>query len=211
MEIDLAPLAANTRYHLMTQTIIPRPIAWVLTANQQQQGAQPSYNLAPFSFFNALCSNPPLVMLSAGKKAEGQPKDTRENILQGEDFVIHIPSVHQADDVTASAATLDYGDSELLTLRDSELVEFPNCPLPRLASCPVAFHARLYDVHYLGPAQQAIIYAELKQLYVTDEALQEASEKGRYYINAQTINPLARLGGTYYAGLGESFKVPRPE
>lgn len=211
MEIDLKPLTANTRYHLMTQTIIPRPIAWVLTANQPLDAAEPGFNLAPFSFFNALCSDPPLVMLSIGSKSSDQPKDTRQNILQGEDLVIHLPSVEQASDVTASAATLAYGDSELLQLKSPELVEFPGCPLPRLASAPVAFYARFYDVHYLGPAKQAIIYAELLQLYVKDEAITEDQQKGRYLIDANQVNPLARLGGANYAGLKDFFAVKRPE
>ena len=210
MEIDLQPLTANTRYHLMTQSIIPRPIAWVLTANQQLEGQEATYNLAPFSFFNALCSDPPLVMLSIGHKSAEKPKDTRQNLIEGQDFVIHLPSVEQAEDVTASAATLDYGDSELLQLNDPQLVDFPGCPVPRLASAPVAFHARFYDVHYLGPAQQAIIYAELLQLYVADEAITEDKEKGRYIIEANKVNPLARLGGTQYAGLKDCFAVKRP-
>jgi|AntRauTorckE6833_2_1112554.scaffolds.fasta_scaffold03069_3 flavin reductase (DIM6/NTAB) family NADH-FMN oxidoreductase RutF len=210
MDIDLKPLTANTRYHLMTQSIIPRPIAWVLTANQSLEGQETTYNLAPFSFFNALCSDPPLVMLSIGSKSAENPKDTRQNIIEGQDFVIHLPSVEQAEDVTASAATLDYGDSELLQMNHPQLLEFPGCPLPRLASAPIAFHARFYEVHYLGPAKQAIIYAELLQLHVTDDAISEDREKGRCLIDANKINPLARLGGTHYAGLKDFFAVKRP-
>ncbi|WP_114417042.1 flavin reductase family protein [Marinospirillum perlucidum] len=210
MEIELSPLKPNTRYHLMTQTIIPRPIAWVLTANAGSTSEEPSYNLAPFSFFNALCSDPPLVMLSIGKKAAEEPKDTRHNILEGQEFVIHLPSVSQAEAVTASAATLDYGESELNLLEGQKLVDFPGCPLPRLADVPVAFHARFYEVHYLGPAKQAIIYAELLRMHVEDDAIQEDQDKGRYLIDPEKINPLARLGGASYAGLTTSFSVKRP-
>lgn len=210
MQIDLQPLTASTRYHLMTQTILPRPIAWVLTANESSGQEEPSYNLAPFSYFNALCSDPPLVMLSMGHKVPEEPKDTRRNILQGGDFVIHLPSVELAQDVTASAATLDYGASELDQLEAGELVDFPGCPLPRLKAAPVAFQARFYDVHYLGPGRQAVIYAELLQVYVADEAIHEDQDKGRYVIDAETLNPLARLGGTQYGALGRYFSIKRP-
>ncbi|SFC49842.1 NADH-FMN oxidoreductase RutF, flavin reductase (DIM6/NTAB) family [Marinospirillum celere] len=211
MQIDLQPLTATTRYHLMTQSILPRPIAWVLTRNLPADSGEPSYNLAPFSYFNAVCSDPPLVMLSMGHKGPEEPKDTRRNLIQGGDFVIHLPSVEQAKDVTASAATLAYGDSELEHLDAGELVEFPGCPLPRLKAAPIAFHARFYDVHYLGPGKQAVIYAELLQVHVDDQAITEDKAKGRYLIDAQKINPLARLGGAQYASLGEFFAVKRPD
>lgn len=206
MLLDLADLKPNTCYHLMTQTLLPRPIAWVLSASEEGE-----LNLAPFSFFNGVCSNPPIVMLSIGKKTPEEAKDTRQNILSGRDFVIHIPSVAHADDVTASAATLPYGQSELELMQDSQLVEFPGCPLPRLKSAKVAFQAKLHDVHYLGHDQQAVIYAELVQVYIDDAAVQVDEAKGRYTIDASKIDPVARLGGANYAGIDTVFSVTRPK
>ena len=75
MEIDLDSLSANGVYHTLTRTVIPRPVAWVLSEN-----AGGDYNLAPFSYFNAICSDPPLIMISVGKKPDGSSKDTRVNI-----------------------------------------------------------------------------------------------------------------------------------
>ena len=66
MNLDFSTLSANQRYHLMTQTIIPRPIAWVLTDSNNG-----SFNLAPFSYFTAVSSAPPMLMLSVGKKPNG--------------------------------------------------------------------------------------------------------------------------------------------
>lgn len=205
MLLDLATLKPNTRYHLMTQTIIPRPIAWVLSASDKGE-----LNLAPFSFFNGVCSDPPLVMLSIGKKTPEEAKDTRQNILTGRDFVINLPSVAQAKDVTASAATLPYGESELELMQDKQLVEFPGCPLPRLKSAPIAFQAKLHEVHYLGKQKQAVIYAELLQVYIDDAAIQVDEARGRYTIDASKIDPLARLGGAQYAGIDKVFSVTRP-
>ena len=89
MIIDFKQQSPANRYHIMTQTVIPRPIAWVLSENTSDNPAtsEPSYNLAPFSFFNAICSHPPLPMLSVGHKSDGTEKDTSVNLLSGRDFV----------------------------------------------------------------------------------------------------------------------------
>lgn len=71
MDINLDDLSSTEVYYTMTETLVPRPIAWVLSENLSG-----SYNLAPFSYFTAVCSNPPLIMISVGKKPDGSPKDT---------------------------------------------------------------------------------------------------------------------------------------
>ena len=95
MQLNFSDFSANQRYHLMTQTIIPRPIAWVLT-----DSGDASYNLAPFSYFTAVSSKPALLMISVGKKPNGDNKDTLTNILKNKKMVIHIASDDQADIVT---------------------------------------------------------------------------------------------------------------
>jgi flavin reductase (DIM6/NTAB) family NADH-FMN oxidoreductase RutF len=99
MFIDFGDMTPQQIYFTLTQTVIPRPIAWVLSEN-----ANASFNLAPFSYFNAISSNPPLVMISAGMKPEGGAKDTRDNIRDRHDFVIHIVSLDQLDAMNASSA-----------------------------------------------------------------------------------------------------------
>lgn len=202
MIFDLDTLSPNRRYHLMTQGILPRPIAWVLSRNEDR-----SLNLAPFSFFNAICSDPPLVMLSIGHKADGEIKDSRRNILSERDFVIHIPSRQHAEAVNASAATLAYGESELEGL-ELQLTDFPGCDVPRIAGAGIALHCIKHDVHLLGPAKQAIVYAEIRQYFVDDRLLRE--EDGRHYIDAVALDPLARLGGAQFAGVTEPFALQRP-
>ena len=75
MYVDITQLDPQQIYITLTQTVIPRPIAWVLSEN-----ANGSLNLAPYSFFNAVSSEPPLVMISTGLKPDGCPKDTRETV-----------------------------------------------------------------------------------------------------------------------------------
>ncbi len=202
MIIDFTKMPTLTRYHVMTQTIVPRPIAWVLSQNEDK-----SLNVAPFSFFNAVCSNPPLLMFSVGRKSNGEIKDTRKNVLSGRPFIIHIASVEQAKLVNNSAAELSYGDSEvpaeLLTY-----VDFTDCPLPIIAGCKVAYCCELYSVHEIGPNKQAIIYAEIKQLYLENQIVEELG--GRYSINSDALNPLVRLGGSNYSKLDGFFSLVRP-
>lgn len=203
MVIDFNDLSATARYHVITQTVLPRPIAWVLSINEDG-----TTNLAPFSYFTAICSDPPLVVLSIGKKRDGWLKDTRKNIASGRPFVIHIAGVDQAEHLNQSAAEMDYGDSEVLA-SNLPLAEFPGCDVPRLAACQVAFHCSLFDIHEIGPKKQGVIYAEIKQVYLADTIAEQT--EGRYKIDAERINPLARLGGTNYAGLGRYFSLDRPK
>ena len=204
MIIDFSTIKPLQRYHLLTQTIIPRPIAWVLSENSPDA----SYNLAPFSFFNAICSDPPLIVLSIGKKPNGDLKDTRRNLLSGREFVVHIASIDQAEALNASAAELDYGASELDAMEMS-LVDWEGSSVPRLAEALVAYHCTLYDVHELGPNQQAIIYAQIHKLYLDDTIVKV--ENDRLNINAVALNPLARLGAAEFSGIGEPFKLKRPD
>ena len=203
MIIDFSAIQSLQRYHLLTQTVIPRPIAWVLSQNDNAS----NYNLAPFSFFNAMCSDPPLLVLSIGKKLDGSIKDTRRNILSGREFVVHIASLFQAEALNASAAALDYGESELEGTQLS-LVDLEGCAVPRIAEALVAYHCTLYDVHELGPNQQAIIYAEIHQLYLDDTIVKK--ENDRLYIDAVALDPLARLGATEFSGISRPFAQKRP-
>ena len=204
MIIDFSAIQSLQRYHLLTQTVIPRPIAWVLSQNDNAS----NYNLAPFSFFNAICSDPPLLVLSIGKKLDGSIKDTRRNILSGREFVVHIASLFQAEMLNASAAALDYGESELEGTQLS-LVDLEGCAVPRIAEALVAYHCTLYDVHELGPNQQAIIYAQIHQLYLDDTIVKK--ENDRLYIDAVALDPLARLGATEFSGISRPFAQKRPD
>ncbi len=203
MQITFNDISPNQRYHLLTQTVIPRPIAWVLSENSDS-----SYNLAPFSFFNAMCSDPPLLVMSIGKKEGGERKDTAINLLSGREFVVHIASAAQAETLTQTAATLDYGDSELDSTQLA-LAEFEGSPVPRLADCDIAYHCRLYEHHLVGPAEQAFIYAEVISLYLSENVADIDGK--RISVDANKVDPLARLGAAQYAGITSAFKVARPK
>jgi len=199
MYVDLSDLNRADIYRTMIQTIIPRPVAWVLSEN-----ATGNYNLAPFSYFSAVASDPPLVMLSMGKKPTGGEKDTRRNIRERSRFVIHIPHREQADAVTASSAVLEHGESEVDDL-GLKLESFEGSDLPRLADCRIAMVCERYQILDIGPVPQALILGEVKRIYIADAVL---DSDGR--VRADKVDPIARLGGDDYSTLGDILTVPRP-
>ncbi len=203
MYIDFSELSARQVYGVMIQTIIPRPVAWVLSEN-----ANGRLNLAPFSYFNAVCSDPPLVMLSIGRKPDGTEKDTRVNIKQRTHYVVHRASRNLARPMTASSATLPAGESELEKL-GLKTVEFEGSPLPRLGDCRLALACQLFDVRELGPSGQALILGRVNRLFV-DDTVVTFDAKGRINISAEKVDPLGRLGGSQYVTFGQVLDIPRP-
>ena len=201
MHIDMSTLSPIKAYALMTQTVIPRPVAWVLTENEDK-----SYNLAPFSYFNGLASDPPMIMLSIGKAVDGSIKDTRANIETNKEFIVHIAHREMAEPMTKSSATMARNDSEVEML-GLELAEMPGSRLPRLAECRIAYACEFDSMHMIK--EQAIVFATLKHLYV-DDSVTGTDAKGRLRVNAVDVDPIGRLGGGEYFGAGELIYVERP-
>lgn len=202
MYFDFSEMSAGQIYYKMIETIAPRPIAWVLSRNNDN-----SLNLAPFSYFNGVCSNPPILSLSIGKKKDGSLKDTRRNIDEREEFMINIPHVELAQKVTDSAKPLPENDSEL-DLVDLETVDCEGFSVPRLKNTRIAFLCKKHQIVEVGSTPQALILAEILGVYVDDKFI-NADEKQS--INTIALNPLARLGGNDYCEIGSSMTVtPSP-
>lgn len=210
MIINFSEYSATQRYHLMTQTIIPRPIAWALTCSSDDMATQVNLNLAPFSYFTAISSDPALLMISVGKKPNGDQKDTLTNILKNKKMVIHIANESQAEAVTQSAASLEHGESELALFDNETLntVSFDGFELPRLAQCDIAYGCELFEIKEIGDVPQTLIFVEVKQLYVSPKVTTDTD--GRLKIHADIVKPLARLGASEYSGITQPFKKARP-
>lgn len=203
MQIDFSSLSASQRYFHMIQTLIPRPVAWVLSEHDNGK-----LNLAPFSYFSAICADPALIMISIGKKAPGEEKDTRRNIEARRYFVIHIPSMDQLEVMNASSETLPADISEIERL-GLETVALENFPLPRLKHARAAFACELHALHEVGHNGQAVVYGEIKQLYLNDQIIEQGVD-GRIKVDAAKLDPVARLGANEYASLSEVMRMPRP-
>ena len=198
MYFDFSEMTGAQIYFKMIETIAPRPIAWVLSRNTDD-----SLNLAPFSYFNGVCSNPPILSLSIGKKKDGTLKDTRRNIQERQEFVINIPHVDFAQKVTDSAKPLEENESEVDML-NLETVDCEGFSVPRLKDTRIAFLCKLHEIVEVGKTPQALVLAEILGVYVDDKFV---SADDRKTIDTLAINPLARLGGNDYCEIGNSMTV----
>jgi len=202
MDIDYSKLSANKAYFTMTQSILPRPVAWVLSEN-----AIGGYNLAPFSFFTAVCNDPPILMLSVAHKTDGAMKDTYNNIISRKNFVVHLAHRGQAQQVTQTALELPENESEVEHAGLS-LVPFNNSSLPRIDGARIAMNCELYDVKEIGNAPHFLVFGRIKNLFIDDDAV-ELDTKGRIKIAADKIDPITRLGGSDYMTFGDIISISR--
>jgi len=204
VQIKLDDLSTPLTYFTMTQSVLPRPIAWILSENEDA-----SLNLAPFSYFNAVCSDPPLVMVSIGLQDDGSEKDSLRNIKKHPQFVIHIASCDQLPELNQSSATLPPGESEVLA-NNLETTPVEGFHLPRLSDCKIALMCERYQIQTIGNSnQQSLLFGEIKEIYVDDNCV-EINDQGRLKILANRVQPLARLGASQYASFGEVLVAKRP-
>lgn len=187
----------------MLQTLVPRPIAWVLSENESG-----SYNLAPFSYFNAISSDPPMIMLSISKKSDGSHKDTRVNIENRRDFIVHIAHTEMLAALNQSSEELAANVSELEKLQ-LETIAFEGARLPRIKACRIAYACRCHDIHEIGNTPQSVIYAEVNRIYIDDDII-TIKDKQRIMVDAARLDPVSRLGANQYMKFGEVIDLKRP-
>lgn len=204
MYIELNKLKPASIYYQMGQTLVPRPIAWVLSENKTG-----TCNLAPFSYFSAISSDPPLIMVSIGKKPDGSNKDTRINIEQRNEFIIHIAHRELLEPLNQSSETLDADISELDKL-NIETTDFDGSRLPRIKQCRLAYACELFQINEIGNTPQTVIYGKINSIYA-DDSIISTNEKGRIKVHADKLNPIARLGANEYMEFGNIVQLDRPK
>ncbi len=190
-------------YELMVQTFVPRPIAWVLTENENG-----SHNIAPYSFTALVDIAPPTLVFSAGKKDPNTLKDSWANLVRTKQCVVHIPSVANADAVNNSAANLPTGASEADTYK-IDTTAFEGFSLPRITDAPVAYGCTLREVVELGTLPVGLLVLEVQNLFVTQKAV-ERVDGDIFHIDEKAINPLTRMGKTKFGTLGPIVDIGAP-
>jgi flavin reductase (DIM6/NTAB) family NADH-FMN oxidoreductase RutF len=203
MYLNIAEMRPVAVYQALIQSVIPRPIAWVLSKNL---GA--GYNLAPFSYFTAVCESPPMVVISVGMKPGGGGKDTWVNIETNEDYVIHIAHPALRAQMIESSRTLPAGESELTTTALAT-VPFEGFSMPRLTDARLALACQRRSITEIGNGPHALILGEVKAIYVHDELATEDA-KGRFKIDPAKVDPVSRLGANDYGSLSEVSEIVRP-
>jgi flavin reductase (DIM6/NTAB) family NADH-FMN oxidoreductase RutF len=194
----------------MTSLIIPRPIAFVSTVD-----AAGRMNLAPFSYYMGVASEPPLLALSISTRA-GRPKDTARNILGTGEFVVNMATEELAQAMNLSSGDWDADVDEFALTRLTPVPATRVRP-PRVAESPVALECRRERILPLGttPHDTWLVLGEIVWLHVRDDVLEApapgpAADEPRYADPAR-LRPIARLGRNLYTKLGEMFAMDRPK
>ncbi|HZU62378.1 MAG TPA: flavin reductase family protein [Novosphingobium sp.] len=199
MHFDLARLAAADRYKLLAATITPRPIAWITS-----QSASGQRNAAPFSFFNMMSADPPILALGLGRRADGTHKDTAANILATGECVIHLVCRADAEAMNRTCIDAPPGTDELALAGLATLPSLAVAP-PRIASAPVAMECRLFQAVEAG--QTTIVLAEVLHLHIADRFVDPV----RLHVDAPAMDLVARLHGAgWYGHAPEMFQMARP-
>jgi flavin reductase (DIM6/NTAB) family NADH-FMN oxidoreductase RutF len=195
MHVDFSTLTAYQRYKLMASLIVPRPIALVTSIN-----ANGVVNAAPFSMFNMLGEDPPILMISINKLQDHHLKDTTANILANHEFVVHIADEPIAEKMHRCGETLPSHESELsrfgLASTPSRMVR-----PPRIAESPVAFECRLSEK--IETNSRHIFIGEVLCLHARDDLI----DTEHWRVRLQNYFPVARFGASFYIRTRDRFAM----
>ncbi len=201
MIIDPDNQTFTENYKLMIGSILPRPIAFVSTISKSG-----IHNLAAYSFFNGVTSNPPSICFAPTRKSsDGSKKDTLVNIEETGEFVVNIVTENIVQPMNETAPEFPPEVSEFeevgLTPVASQIVK-----APRVKESPINMECKLLQVVEVGPAEPGggfLVIGEIVLFHIQDNLL----ENGR--IDTGLLNPVGRLAGTEYTTLGKRFSLSR--
>lgn len=200
MQFDPNKLEPSSIYKLITGAIIPRPIGWISTIDQNGIN-----NLAPFSYFNAVGEDPPHVMFST-TRGNNINKDTLNNILGNGQFVVNMVTEELAEKMNTTSQTVasDVDEFELAGLSpiSSTLIK----PM-RVKESLVTFECEMVHHYFLENHKNGgscVIIGRIVMMHFDDSILLD-----NYKINLENYKPIARLAGSNYAKLGELFQIKR--
>lgn len=202
MRLDFATLAPRDAYQWMISTILPRPIAWVSTISPEGKT-----NLAPFSFFQGVCANPPTLMFVPVNNRQGQKKDTVRNIEAVPEFVVNLVPHALGEQMNACAALLPYGESEFEKFGIAA-AKFDLVRPPRVAAAPVAYECRLRQVVNIGegPLAAHVIFGSILVAHIRDDVLGANGKP-----DVRKLDLIGRLGGEDYTTTRDIFSIERPD
>ena len=195
--VDAEGLDSETAYRLIVGCVVPRPVAWITTVGEDGR-----VNAAPFSSYNYVATSPPMIAVNIVCPA-GVEKDTARNIRATGEFVVNVATERDMDRMHATSAEYppDVSETELLGI---ELLPSRRVKPPRIASSPVQLECRLDKIVPLGRGLNTLYIAEVVGFHLSSDVYD-----GRR-IDSARMRPIARLGGPFYAALGDIFERPMP-
>jgi flavin reductase (DIM6/NTAB) family NADH-FMN oxidoreductase RutF len=194
-EVDFEGITAYQRYKLMASLIVPRPIALVTTL-----GATGVVNAAPFSMFNMLGEDPPILMLSINRLKDGRLKDTAANILRSGEFVVHMTDEPMAQKMHDCGEAFPAEVSELTAVGLTPTPARCVAP-PRIAEAPVAFECLLHET--LQTESRYVFIGRIVHLAARDGLVDTQA----WRVNLRDYQPVARFGASFYTRTNERFSL----
>lgn len=205
MRIDPASQEQSETYKLLTGLVVPRPIGWISSVDRD--GVR---NLAPFSFFNAICPDPPSVSVAITHLPPGgeggERKDTWKNISETGQFVVNIVDENRVRAMNETATDFPSGADEFeaagLTALPGEAVK-----APRVGESPASLECELFDSVRVGegPGGATLVIGTVLLMHVRDDLVDD-----RNHVDIGALSPVGRLAGAEYAYIRETFSIPRP-
>jgi flavin reductase (DIM6/NTAB) family NADH-FMN oxidoreductase RutF len=200
MILDPTLLDRREVYKLLIGAVVPRPIAWVSSVN-----AEGRPNLAPFSYFNIACADPPTLLFCPNRRADGSKKDTLRNVEAMGEYVIHIVDEQHAEVMNLSSAEYPRETNEF---EAAGLSSAPGVRVraPRIVDAPIAFECRLFQIVPVGdgPSGGEVVIGRVLLVHIRDDV------RAGSYIDLAALRPIARLAGSGYARVTDTFDLPRP-
>jgi flavin reductase (DIM6/NTAB) family NADH-FMN oxidoreductase RutF len=208
MIVSPADIPHSELYGILLNSVAPRPIAWVSTMSAAGQ-----FNLAPFSFFNVVCVNPPLLGFSPGLRrcrqadaAHGEAKDTLRNIREIREFVVNVVTYELAEAMNVTSGEYDASVNEFelakVTPAPSQMVR-----PPRVAESPVSFECRLHQILDFSPAPTggSLVIGEIVAIHMNDTHMKDGK------LDRNSLGLIGRMGGIQYSRTTQKFEMLRPK
>ncbi len=200
MRFDLEEVGTQNAYKLLAATVMPRPIAWVVT--QDREGG---LNAAPYSFFNVMGSAPPTVALGLLADPVRGFKDTAKNILDTGEFVVNLVPERLVAAMNVTAIDAPRGVDEL-ALAGLETLPSARVKPPRIAASPVSFECVSLSSVVTGP-NQTVVIGRVLTVHVADDCVLNAE---RAHIDTPKLDLVARSYGSDYVRSHDTFSLARP-
>ena len=204
MLFDFAELPKKDRYKLAVSTVVPRPIAWMVTMDKAGR-----VNAAPFSFFNVFRNDPVVVGIGVGARGMGGEevedwKDTFRNLQESGEFTLCLVGEENAEAMNVTGADFPPGVDELAM---AGLTTAPSAKIrtPRIAESPVALECTVWKTIPIGTHH--LVLGEVQAMHVRDDCMLDVQ---RLYVDTPKLNLIGRMhGGGWYARTADRFDMPR--
>lgn len=195
MEIDFDAITEYQRYKLMASLIVPRPIALITTLSETGV-----VNAAPFSMFNMLGEDPPIVMVSINRLEDGGLKDTAVNIARDREFVVHLTDEAMAEKMHRCGDRLPSDASELAHAGLDAAPSHRVAP-PRIVQAPVAFECTLFET--METASRQIFIGQVRWLHARDGLIDTET----WRVRLQDYFPVGRFGASFYVRTRDRYAI----